>query len=605
MSRVILIFIFFFNYSFCFAQQDQSNNVSQSENASGLLPEKILVHSDKNFYISGEIMWFKIYVVEADSYRLQSLSRTAYTELIDQDGKPILQAKIELIKGAGSGSFSIPLNAKSGSYQLRVYTNWMKNNPSSIFNKAITIINTQNTFDTTAFILSSNGPDDESGKSFSKEKTSPNNKNSKFSHFDIQVRSDKNTYQRRSPVEIAISPSTNSGINANLSVAVYKLHDLNMPDGFGDNEKSSANIAGGTNQIASDYPFIPEMQGYVVRIKVKTVKTGQMAEGIPVILSLTGKLANVQYGESDAEGMVYFNLEHVYGPQQLFIKTTPEYENVVDLELSKPYLNITNTSIQQKPIIKNEFLNAVEEMHNNLAITQAFITDSIDQFYTIVDRTSFYGTPYFTYLLDNYKRFVTMEEVLREYVKEVMVRIRNKNYYVLVFNRQLYDLRKYIDYAKNMMDDNGPLVLIDGIPVTDLNKLIKYDPLKVRKLELIADRYVVGGLIYDGILSFTTYKGEFENLELNKKELLFDDEGWQRQRKFYMPDYKDPLVKKSRIPDFRELLYWAPTVKISKTNSGKISFFTGDVTGKFVVVVKGVSDDGRLVNEMVPFEVKK
>jgi hypothetical protein len=298
-------------------------------------------------------------------------------------------------------------------------------------------------------------------------------------------------------------------------------------------------------------------------------------------------------------------LENVYGPQQLFIKTIPEYENVVDLELSKPYLNITNTSIQQKPIIKNEFLNAVEEMHNNLAITQAFITDSIDQFYTIVDRTSFYGTPYFTYLLDNYKRFVTMEEVLREYVKEVMVRIRNKNYYVLVFNRQLYDLRKYIDYAKNMMDDNGPLVLIDGIPVTDLNKLIKYDPLKVRKLELIADRYVVGGLIYDGILSFTTYKGEFENLELNKKELLFDDEGWQRQRKFYMPDYKDPLVKNSRIPDFRELLYWAPTVKISKTNSGKISFFTGDVTGKFVVVVKGVSDDGRLVNEMVPFEVKK
>ena len=162
-----------------------------------------------------------------------------------------------------------------------------------------------------------------------------------------------------------------------------------------------------------------------------------------------------------------------------------------------------------------------------------------------------------------------------------------------------------MDYANNMMDENGPLVLLDGIPVTDFNKLIKYDPLTVRKLEVTADRYLVGKKTYDGILSFTTYKGEFEGLQLNNKELLLEDEGWQRQRKFYVPDYNNSLIKESRIPDFRELLYWAPEVKTSKTGSSKISFFTGDLTGKFVVVVKGVSDDGRVVNQMETFEVKK
>ena len=94
MSRAILLFILFLNFTFCFAQQDKVENESISANVTNLLQERILLHSDKNFYISGEMIWFKIYVVEADSYRLQSLSKNAYAELIDQNGKPILQAII-------------------------------------------------------------------------------------------------------------------------------------------------------------------------------------------------------------------------------------------------------------------------------------------------------------------------------------------------------------------------------------------------------------------------------------------------------------------------------------------------------------------------------
>ena len=38
-----------------------------------------------------------------------------------------------------------------------------------------------------------------------------------------------------------------------------------------------------------------------------------------------------------------------------------------------------------------------------------------------IDTLAFYYEPYKTYLLDNYTRFTTMEEVLREYVVEVNV----------------------------------------------------------------------------------------------------------------------------------------------------------------------------------------
>ncbi|MEO6818858.1 MAG: hypothetical protein ABI204_03960 [Ginsengibacter sp.] len=607
MSRALFIYIFFLNYTYCFAQQVQIDNTSKSGNVTYLLPERIMVHSDKQFYLSGEIMWFKIYVIQRDSYRLESLSSTAYTELIDQDGKPLLQAKIALNKGTGSGSFAIPSNAKSGSYHLRIYTNWMKNTPSSIFNENITVINTQQIFDTSSFQLAASDTGIEAGNNNYTSNQPGISENKIPVSYDLMVNTDQKIYKRRSPVELSISKKlADSALNVNLSVAIYQLNDINKPGGFVNNNQVSENNIKEMGHNTNPYSFIPEMEGYIVRIKVKNSQSGKIAEGVPVLLSLAGKLTDVQYGESDEKGIAYFDLQNVYGPQQLFIKTTTAFENVVDLELLKPFLAISENAVQRPIKIRNDLLVTVEEMHNNLVINQAFITDSIGKYYpTNPDSLSFYGIPSSTYLLDNYKRFTTMEEVLREYVTEVNVRIRKNKYYILILNKQKFRLRKYVNLIDNMMDENSPLVLLDGIPVTDLNKLMKYDPLKVRKIEAVAERYLIGKEIYDGILSFTTFKGEFDDLQLNNKEILVDDEGWQRQRKFPMPDYKNAVIKNNRIPDFRELLYWAPEVKTSKTNSDKISFYTGDLTGKFIAEIKGVTEDGRIVNQMITFEVEK
>lgn len=605
MSRAIIILFLFLNANYCFAQQESVKNTSLPGNATNLYAEKVLVHSDKQFYITGEIIWFKIYVTDAASNLPLPLSKTAYTELIDQNGNILSQAKIELTNGTGSGSFELPLNANSGNYHLSVYTNWMRNNPSSIFNKNITVINTQHSFDTTAFMVLKEKNEEADARILTDNRPA-NLKNKKLPPFNIQVITNQKVYQKRSAVEIIFTPKSDAAITTNLSVAVYKLNDLDNGGEFGEEEAHSENTNSSLKMITDHPAFIPEMNGYLVHVKVKNTETGKPMPGIPVILSLTGKLANFQYGESDEEGIAYFNLKNVYGPQQFLVKTTPEFENTVDLELVKSFLKFPVAPIVEKVKIKNEYLAAVEEMHNNLVINKAFTPDISDYFYaTNLDSLSFFGVPTSTYLLDNYKRFITMEEVLREYVKEVMVRIRNKNYYLLVFNKQLFYLRKYVDVTNNMMDENGPLVLLDGIPVTDLNKLMKYDPLKIRKLQLVAERYLIGQNVYDGILSFTTYKGEFEDLQLNKKELLFEDDGWQLKRKFYMPDYSNPLIKNNRIPDFRQLLFWAPEVKTSKSENGKITFYTGDLTGKFAVEVKGISADGRIVNEMNTFEVKK
>jgi hypothetical protein len=41
------------------------------------LTEKVFTHTDKNFYLAGEIIWFKLYVVNGDDNKPIDLSKVA------------------------------------------------------------------------------------------------------------------------------------------------------------------------------------------------------------------------------------------------------------------------------------------------------------------------------------------------------------------------------------------------------------------------------------------------------------------------------------------------------------------------------------------------
>src|SRR3569833_95585 len=108
--------------------QDAATILKQDweRHASRNYQEKIFVHPDKTFFLAGETLWFKVYDVEA-AHHTPGASVIAYTELLDKDMQPVLQGKVALKQGKGSGSFILPNTIASGNYQLRCYTSWMKN----------------------------------------------------------------------------------------------------------------------------------------------------------------------------------------------------------------------------------------------------------------------------------------------------------------------------------------------------------------------------------------------------------------------------------------------------------------------------------------------
>ena len=560
--------------------------------------EKVLVHCDKSFYISGQVMWFKIYVTGKQTNQLQAFSKTAYAELTGPDGRPALQGKIELQNGLGAGSFLLPDDAKSGKYELRVYTNLMVQVPSSIFRKPIIFINTLQTFDTTSSFLSVPA----SEMVLQTENTFP----PAFKEYKalvpspINIVTDKKSYSKRDEVNLVIQTENKQEIiSANVSVAVYRETPLTIPEVPVTSLNSGYMEAEPLTQEGQI--FLPEVNGFVVVARVKDAN-GEPVSRVPVTLFLAGKLATARWGESDGEGFVYFNFKNVYGPQQILIKPSAGYGDNIQIEILNSFSRFQEKgSLPEKPF-NASLLNSIEEMHNHVQVSKAFYPVDPESFFPEnKDSISFYGKADKTYLLDEYRRFVTMEEVLREYVQEVSVRIRNGNYAILVLNKQLVHLSRFLPVEK-MMDNIDPLVLIDGLPVST-NQLMQYDPLKIRKLEVLSERYFLGRNIYSGILSFTTYNAQFENVPLDKDALLAEGQGWQYTRKFHMPDYSNVRIKQNRLPDFRELLYWQPQLRTSSDTPGKVSFFTGDLTGKFLVEIHGLSTDGQVIHEISSFEV--
>lgn len=760
------------------------------------LREKVYVHTDRDFYLAGDILWLKAYVENAADNKPLSLSKVVYVELLNRQHEPVLQTKISAKDGAGSGSFQLPMTVVSDNYELRAYTNWMKNDSSEFyFKKFITIINTTTNLDTSllnkalvyrlsffpeggnlvnglnsvvAFKINNNSgrgsvtegvivnqsrdtiahfksnqfgmghfsftpksgeiykgivtlndgsiitttlpeaynsgyvmhlkdegnqlkiavssSDEPSQNVFLVAETRQNigfsassriennkavfdiNKNTlaegvaHITLFDsngqplcerlyfkrpkdkmvIHAKMDKENFSKRDKVNIGVFTADNNGnpLSGNLSVAVYRLDSLHLPGqeniynylwlssdvkGFienpnyyfendntpTNNELDDLLLTQGWRTFdwkniatRSSFSYVPENRGHIITGKITNAITGKPAENVLVYLSVPGKRVQLYGCRSNEQGFIHFDLKDFYGPNQVVLQTNTTIDSIYHLEINTPFSeDFPDISVPALPISENDRSN-LEAAHLHMEIENAYHENELQKMQEPqIDSLPFYYKPFKTYLLDNYTRFTTMEEVMREYVQEVNVARKGKHYHFKTFNNPGFLLQNLQPTEK--LFENDPLVLLDGVPVFDVDKIIAYDPLKVQKLEVVADRYYWGPITADGIVSYTTYHGDLSGFTLNPQDIVIDYAGLQKQRIFYSPDYSTEKALQSRLPDFRDVLYWSPDVSTNKTGNGNISFFTGDIAGKYLVVLQGISANGKAGSASFTFNVGK
>ncbi|HEY6503682.1 MAG TPA: hypothetical protein VIZ28_06910 [Chitinophagaceae bacterium] len=793
-------------FSFCFfflllltsavsRGQGFSNPVKQTGDTDPLLLlEKLYLHADKNFYLAGEIIWFKIYYADGSTHQPGNISKVAYAEILDRNNKPVLQAKIPLTGNGGNGSFYLPLTLNSDHYTLRAYTNWMKNAGNGIFfEKKISIVNTMktvpasssasesskaeaaffpesghlvegietkvafritdhtgkgsaargivtdNTGDTIvqfsphrfgignflfrplesktykATILLQDGKfidqalpvtekygyvmnitDNKDGKlkvriqaktsrsgetgeqlfllvhnsrsvRFSQQPYISYN-NELVSYIDrsklgegvnhvtlfnkdqqpvcerlvfirplsnrvVELNSNKQAYGTRQAVDLSVSlKGSTANDEVNCSVSVYQLDSLQEADDMNiatyfsllsdlkGNVESPAYylsdeagveeatdnlllthgwrrfktgaVPSGTAEKA--FRFLPEYRGHFITGKVINVTNGKVVANADCFLTVPSSPYGFYMSQSDSTGIVKFDVRDYYGPGEIIGQVSELNKANYRIDFFSPFSD--DPSLLQLPEFMLSRDNADRILQKSIAMQAQNIyrVDSIRRFTApqLPDTLPFFGNAEFIYPLDDYKRFTTMEEVLREYVTPVNVALRNGKLYMSIF-----------DEASQQVYHDNMLVLMDGVPLADYNKIFSFDPLKVKKLSVVPRRYVFGARLFSGVVSFESYSGKFEGFELDSSLIAVDYEGLQMQREFYSPAY-EAASPSSRIPDLRTTLYWTPELPDSRSGKTSLQFYTSDMKGKFIVVLEGLSKKGEPVFGSTTFEVK-
>ncbi|QEC51132.1 hypothetical protein EDD80_101398 [Anseongella ginsenosidimutans] len=89
--------------------------------------EGIYTHFNKSAYMTGEGVWFKIYLLDTREKRPFDLMQNVYAELFDPQGNPVRRQVLFAEKGAASGMIHLADTLAPGIYTFRAYTNWMRN----------------------------------------------------------------------------------------------------------------------------------------------------------------------------------------------------------------------------------------------------------------------------------------------------------------------------------------------------------------------------------------------------------------------------------------------------------------------------------------------
>jgi hypothetical protein len=786
LKNIIKCIAFVSSLSFsCVAQnlpviQNNFNNYIQNN-----LPEKVFVHTDRQDYLAGEIIWFKIYDVDGIYNKPLSLSKVAYVDVLDDEQNPVMQAKIALNGGIGSGSLFIPVSIKSGNYKLRAYTSWMKNfSPEYYFEEIISIVNPQVVsdignqqnsagFDIQFFPEGGNlvsgiksklafkavGADgkgidfkgaviDQKNDTivrfsplkfgmgcflFTPAKNStytaiistPDNKpvikalppvagegyvmqltDDGGGQLDISVRSnsspasnvyifihtrqivklakeaslnngvvhfrfdkslldegisaitlfnserqpvcerlyfkrpadklfinahtDQLQYNCRNKVSVAVEAKNISGkpLNADLSMSVYRLDNfqttpsadilsyfwlssdlqgnVESPGYYFSNDSPEVGEAADnlmltqgwrrfewknilTNKPAL-FSFLPETYGHLITGKIVNATTNAPAAGIITYLGVPGKRVQLFVSKSDSLGNLLFNTKDFYG-DEIVVQPNTQLDSIYRIDISNPF----SEQYSKRPLppitVRPDMQEAIETQNLGMQVQNIYSGKKIRQFYEPDENSSgFYKNPIKTYLLDDYTRFTTMEEVLREYVKEVNIVKRQKRFHIKVLGEQ-------------SILNGDPLVLIDGIPEFNIDKVLAIDPLLIKKLEIVPQTYFYGPSVQQGIFSYTSYKGNLGGAEIDPHALVVDYEGLQMERVFYSPVYETEAQIKGHLPDFRNLMYWSPSVR-ANTNM-PVSFYTSDQEGSYIGIIQGIAANGEAASSSFTFEVKK
>jgi hypothetical protein len=317
-------------------------------------------------------------------------------------------------------------------------------------------------------------------------------------------------------------------------------------------------------------------------------KNPQMVDSDKIILmSVPGKEAIFQYARTDSEANFSFGVQINDMVKDMVIQPAEPDNNIaVKIESSfaeiwLPYDTIVDSIQKNMP---SNIAKWIVNYQVGKIYGTSYTGEPAEEIIVTRKPVRFYGKPDIELIMADYIKLPVMEEVFFELIPGAFLKNKKSGYEITI-----------ADPVDNHIYDTPPGLFVDGVLVNDPSVIANLDPELVEKIDVIKEKYFVGDYFFSGIINVITKAGDLSNITLPDHAARISYRVVEPEKIFVSPDYSSAELLKSRIPDFRNTLYWNPSVKPDNDGRARIEFWTSDIQSDYEIILQGVTPGGKPV----------
>jgi hypothetical protein len=534
-------------------------------------PEKLFVFTDRSLYAVNESIQFSATLQSGAESLPGPGSEVLYVELVNTKGEALVKGKYLLSENRSAGQLSIPSSLPSGNYYLRSYTRWMRNfGAGDLTYIPIRVVNP-----------------------FSKEVAEESSGTGKAGLNPVQKGSPEVLFLTTRPtygvgalveIEIALMEGSISQVqHACLTVVPAGSIDTSA---FLHHVDSKPDIP-----EPFQFNFLPDRNGTAISGTVVANNSGESVSDTRIHFSILGEDPAYLVSTSDQEGRFLLKIPSRLGNQEMFVVPEQGPDQSLEVRIANDF---TTEALPFSPgsyALREDEKLLASRLSLQMQLQLAFLAESAPDTSTItnlIEPIPFYGRPEISIKLDEFVSLPNMEEVI-------------ENLIPLTYVIQRGGKADFLIKSDNpMISMYRPLILIDHIPVFDMDVVLALPPSKIDRIEVIREVYVLGDVKFGGIICFTSRQGDLAGMKLPEGSYFFDYTTLHPPLLQLDPRYSGG----SRIPDTRNTLLWMDDLKLQKSKSSKVSFQAASIPGSYLILFRGVSSDGEIVHGMNSFRVE-
>lgn len=400
------------------------------------------------------------------------ISSVAYVELCD-NRRMVTQGIAKLENGKGELSLDLSQNLHSGTYQLTVYTRYMRNFGEACFKKRnIGIINVMHISHEDRVIFTE-----------------------KDSLCDLTNGgiTNKRNYNLGEMIKIALPDS-----DSYRAISIEPINCISEND-FAEYKQDYKNESSNT--------YLPELEGHIITAhavnNIKKLDNARLA-----LIGRSVRLFDAQLDGDTTDQTCQFYTNNINGRQPLMVNGFDTNGDLIKLSVESPFAKVKAkglpplTIYYNKDAMRQRCAEVIERHKDDDA------TSTLDSVEHSVNFMSFEPDKF--YDLNEYAKFSSVKEILVEFIKGVK-REKNKGHYQLYTRDDV--TKKYTEWPA--------LILLDGIPIDDVDQMLEYDARRLRYVQIYNGIYVFGNTIKQGVISFISHRGRLSNFELEDSYKLF------------------------------------------------------------------------------------